>query len=162
MLLGPVQPSLLLSLSEEGLLGSTSAWHLQHLVDNMTDGLLGDIPEPWNFLLEASSCQERVSLELLLHLSLDNIRNFAVVAARTRIRLPLGWPGQATVSGSVPGASFLGILLSVTECPGRYLQVPGHMTRRHTRLQHVQGRDCLASSYQTELWHDFLSYGPRR
>ena len=80
-------------------------------------------------------------MELLLHLSLDNIRNFAVVAARTRIGLPLGWPGQATVSGSVPGASFLGIILSVTECPGRYLQVPGHITRRHARLQHVQGRD---------------------
>ena len=94
-------------------------------------------------------------MELLLHLSLDNIRNFVVVAARTRIGLPLGWPGQATVSGSVPGASFLGILLSVTECPGRYLQVPGHITRRHARLQ---GRDCLASSYQTELWHDFPSY----
>ena len=64
--LGPVQPSLLLSLREKGLPGCHMAGDLQLLGDDVPDGAPGDVTELGDLLLEATWGQEGISHQLPL------------------------------------------------------------------------------------------------
>ena len=137
---GPVRPPELLCLCQEGLLGSSTAGEVQLLQDDTLDGPLGDVSELWDLLLEAKWSDEGIPHDLLLHLSLHSHCNLATMESGAGIRLPLGWPGQATVSCSIPGPGLLGILLPTAEGSGWDLQVLRHVAGRHARLQHIQSR----------------------
>ena len=140
VLIGPVQPPVLLSLREERLLGSATARNLQFLGDDMTDGPLGDVTELTDLLLETKRSQEWIPLQLLLDLLLQIVRNLSVGATRARIRLLSGRSGQATVSCSTsPLASIFAVLLPLGEGPDGNLHLLGDGSWSRARLHFVEG-----------------------